>query len=298
MLSEAFEWMKRAIVARKAETMDELAGRNVTWMQIPDNDGGVEVVPMVTKAPVRLTVNDTDSFVVAVTAQYAQRYGSEPYEGPQEDGKTPVVNHVMPVVVMVSPDAVVARLYPSDACREKASELIQTGCAVFDEIRLPLTSSIAWMRLLAYSANSRIKQADIVREWEDVWQECTYHRLADKFRRIEIATRTEVTTGPRRDAGLQEFETKASDELPEKVELAVQRWVEYRVGDSSRCKVQARIVLERTTPPTVGIVPVVGSMELASIDAVGTLKRELEFELRDIKATVVVGTFRTMKDDE
>lgn len=292
MLSEAFGWMKKAIVDRKATILDGVSRPNVTLVQVPQADGSIELVSLVDRKPFRAVVHDADSFVTAVKEQFRHRYGEHPYDGPQEPEKPPVMHNTMPVTVMVAADGVVARLFPTDTCRVEASRLEQGGVATFDEIRMPLTPSIAWQRLVSYAGNSRLKQADIVREWEDVWQDCTYHRLADKFRKIEIATRTEVTTGPRRDAGVSEFETKASDELPEKIDLGVERWLEYTFGQSTRPKVDARIVLERSTPPTVGIVPVVGQLDKATIDAVEKLKRDLEYELRELKIPVLAGSFK------
>ena len=192
--------------------------------------------------------------------------------------------------------SVVARLAPTDECRTKAACRVQHAANADDVIQWKLTPSVAWQRLVAYSTGSRLKQADIVREWEDVWQDATYHRLADSFRRIEIQTRNEVHTGPRRDAGLQEFVTNTADELPETLELSVDRWAEYELR-SSKPNVKVRIHIERTTPPLVAFIPVVGMLDKATVKSVETLRRSLESEFRELGIPVVAGSFGSSNDD-
>lgn len=290
MIREAFDWLRTVIALRKAEKLD-VATQRVTMFQAMLPDGTWTPHASVPKRAVALTVTDVDSFVLAVKELFHQRYGDLPFDGPQEPDKPPVVHRKMPVMVTVYDDGAVARLMPTDECRRKAADMIQTGTNQDDVVKLVLSPSVPWQRLLAYASGTRVKQADIVREWEDVWQDCTYHRLADKFRRIEIQTRSEVTTGPRRDAGMQEFVTKADDELPESVELSVQRWAEYRVSDSFRPKIEARIQIERSQPPLVSLQPIIGAMDAANLESKRNLRRDLEGDLDLLAIPVVLGAF-------
>lgn len=289
MLKDLFAWMRGVVELRVPKKVDTCA-EGVDVFQDVGPDGQLRFTFIVPKRSVNIAVHDVDSFVTAVKMLYQQRYDRFI---PDCGGHPDETSFPKPALVTIGSNEVVATLLPSQSCRRGAESHTQEHSNAPDCVMLKLVDSLEYERLLNYGdVGARVKQADMVREWEDVWSYCTHLQLAEKFRRIENQSRSEVTTGVRRDMGTQEF-VIVTDNIPEFVELSVDRWVNYSTIEGLRPKVKVRIVIDRTQPPVVGLVPVPGALYDLDRVAKDTLRRELTRELEPLKIPVVVGNMAT-----
>jgi len=278
VLQEMFAWLKKTVSDRKAEVFP-FSRPEVSAVSFPNPAGGSEIVQFAHRKKRIVSVSTLDSFVRMLESQFRFRYGVQPWEG-AADTEGEVVTP-MPVSVCLSLDRVVAVLHPSEACLDQATKRIGDKSAEPDYVVWDLSPSTAWAKLLTYASGQRLAQAPFVQEWEDLWADASCDRsIAGMLQKIEVTARNEVTTGARRDMGVQEFSAGSKD-LPEFVDLNVQRWTEFR--DDSKCRVKCRLHIQRSSPPMLALLPVIDALESEELAALRRLESVMVERLEGLK---------------
>lgn len=297
MLKDFGEWARQVFLGRKPERLPDLDATAIKALSVQLETGESDVLFVVRRPHRNLVAGDFDGFVALVAHQFDQRYGDLPKFNILGDNGDKIATRVMPATITVSPECVTCVLAPCDEHLEAATHNLSLSSTEPDVIRLPLTPTWEWERLLQFQGGTRATQAEFLQDWVDVWVNRTLggRSVEEKLRKIEIVARTEVQTSARRDQGVSEFRA-GDDELPEFVTLSIHRWMQHpdylmRSLTSSLEQVETRLVIERKSPPQLALTPRVMALANAERKAIDGLVDRLaaDPDIEQRRIVVVAG---------